>query len=167
MIPYNQGIYSGTSGAVTTTVGAATTYTGLCLTNPLNSPVTIVLQAMSYAPLVAQTAALQFGIMGGFNSTTQVTQTTPGTVVNNYLGGPVGFGLLATAATLPTAPKVMFLLDSLITGPITTAPQGGGFIDLDDGQPLVVIPPGGYLCFYTSAASVASSLSFSFQWGEQ
>lgn len=166
-IPYHQGIYSGSTGAVTTSAALATTYTGLCLTNPINSPVSLVLQAISYVPVVAQAAARQLGIMGGYSATTAVTQTTPITPTCNYLGGTAGYGLLASAATLPAAPTLMFLVAALLTAAITTAPAINGFIDLDDGQPLVVIPPGAYLCFYTSTASTASSLAFSFQWGEQ
>lgn len=165
-IPYQQGIYSGISGAVTTTAGTATTYTGLVLTNPLNSRVNLILQGLGYAPLVAQTAAIQLGVMLGYNATTAVTQTTPVTPTSNYVGGATGYGLLATAATLPTAPTVAILLGSLLTGAITTVPQGGEFIDLNDGQSLIVVPPGGYLAFWTSAASVASSLSLGIQWGE-
>jgi hypothetical protein len=166
-VPYTQAVFSGTSGAITTTVGTATTYTGLVLTNPINSPVQLVLEAAFVAPIVAQTAAIQVGLMAGFSSTTAVTQTTAATVVSNFIGGAVGSGLLAKAATLSATPAILLVNGSLLTGAITTSTLVNGLIDLNDGQPLIIIPPGGFLAFYTSAASVASSVVFSFQWGEQ
>ena len=43
--------------AATTTVGLATTYTGLCLSNPVGSPVNLVLNKVGYAFIVAFPAA--------------------------------------------------------------------------------------------------------------
>lgn len=164
-VSYTQDIYSGASGAVTTSAALATTYTGLLLTNPVGSTVSLILESASFVPLVAQTAALSIGLLGG-SSATAVTQTTAVAPTNNYLGGPGGYGLLAKAATLPVAPTLLFLLGSLMTGAITVQDQAGAYIDLNGGQPMVVVPPGAYVGFYTSAASVASSLNLSFQWAE-
>lgn len=167
-VNYTAGVFSGASGAVTTSAALATTYTGLVLTNPVGSPVSLVLQAASYAPLVAQTSALSIGLMGGY-STTAVVQTTAVTPSSNYLGSGWnvgGSGLLAKAATLPVAPTLLFVLGSLTTGAITVQMQGGGFIDLNDGQNLIVVPPGGFIAWYTSVASAATSVNLSLQWAE-
>ena len=52
-------IFAGANTAgVTTSAGFATTCTGLILTNPTGSTVNLVLNKVSYAALVAQTAAL-------------------------------------------------------------------------------------------------------------
>lgn len=165
-VPNIQGVYSGTSGLVTTSAALATTYTGLVLTNPVNSAVDLVLQSASFANAVAQAAVRTIGLLAGFNATSAVTQTTPAVVVNNFVGGPAGSGLLATAATLPTAPLLMLIFTELTTGAVTTWPTYGGFFDLNDGLNLIIIPPGGYVGFYTSTASTASSLNLGLQWSE-
>ena len=157
-------LFSGANLAgVTTTAGFATTYTGFCLTNPIGSNVNLVLSKVTYGALVAQTAALVLGIMTGYNNTTAVTQTTPLVPLGNFAGQPAGVGLIASSVTLPSAPTRLILLDTLLTGAITTSVTGGKVVDLEGS---VVLPPGGYAAFYTSAASVASSLAFGGMWEE-
>ena len=148
---------------VTTTVGFATTYTGFCLTNPIGSTVNLVLNKVSYGSLVAQTGALVLGIMTGYSASTAVTQTTPLVPTSNFVGNTTGTGVIASAVTMPVAPTRLLLLDTILTGAITTVTTGGKVVDLEGS---IVIPPGGYAAFYTSAASVASSLVFGMQWEE-
>ena len=157
-------MYAGANLAgVTTTAGFATTYTGMAITNPIGSTVNLVLNKVSYATLVAQTSALILGIMTGYSASTAVTQTTALVPLSNFVGNSAGTGLIASAVTMPVAPTRLILLDTLLTGAITTVVNGGKVIDLEGG---LVIPPGGYAAFYTSAASVASSLVFGMQWEE-
>ena len=157
-------VYSGSNLAgVTTTVGFATTHTGCCLTNPIGSTVNLVVRRVHYGAVVAQSAALVFGLQTGFSAATNVTQTTALVVASNFIGQPAGTGLLASAVTLPVAPTRLILLDTFLTGAITTAVQGGADHDMQD---VIVIPPGGYVATYTSAASAASSLVFGFTWEE-
>ena len=159
-----QRVFSGsTLTGVTTTVGFATTLTGMCLTNPVGSGKNIVLRRIKYGVLVAQTAGLVFGIQTGYNVTTAVTQTTPLVAANNFVGGATGVGLIASAVTMPTAPTRLILLDTLLTGAITVGVLGGNQYELADS---IIIPPGGYAATYTSAASVASSLVFGMVWEE-
>ena len=159
----NQLFAGSTLVGVTTTVGFATTLTGMCLANPIGSTVNLVLERVKYATVVAQTAALVFGLQTGYNNNSNVTQTTPLVPLSNFVGQPAGQGLIASSVTLPTAPTRLILLDTLTTGAITVAMQGGNQYDLEGS---VVIPPGGYCATYTSAASVASSLVFGFVWEE-
>ena len=157
-------MFSGSNLAgVTTTAAFATTYTGYCLSNPIASTVNLVLTKVSYTPVVAQTAALVMGIMTGYSASTNVTHTTPLVPLSNFVGQPAGTGLIDSSATLPIAPTRLILLDTLLTGAITTTTSGGRLIDMEGS---VVIPPGGFAAFYTSAASVASSLAFSMMWEE-
>ena len=157
-------MFSGSNLAgVTTTAAFATTYTGYCLSNPIASTVNLVLTKVSYTPVVAQTAALVMGIMTGYSASTNVTHTTPLVPLSNFVGQPAGIGLIDSSATLPIAPTRLILLDTLLTGAITTTTSGGRLIDMEGS---VVIPPGGFAAFYTSAASVASSLAFSMMWEE-
>jgi hypothetical protein len=75
----NNRFFASVVGQVTT-VGLATTYTGLCLSNPLGSGKLIVVDKLSYAFLVAFAAASAVGIMVGYSASTDVTHTTPVTV---------------------------------------------------------------------------------------
>ena len=157
-------LFSGANLAgVTTTVGFATTYTGLCLSNPIGSTVNLVPNKISYGALVVQAGAAILGIMTGFHSATNVVHTTPLVPLSNFVGAPAGIGAIDSAATLPIAPTRLLLLDTLMTGALTTLPQGGKVVDLEGS---IVIPPGGFAAFYTSAASAAASLAFGMQWEE-
>jgi len=161
---FRKAIYRGANLAgVTTSAAFATTYTGCCLSNPINSSVNLVINKITYASVVAQTAALVLGIMQGFSGATNVVHTTPLVVGNANAGGSAGVGLLDSAATLPVAPTSILLLDVIGTAAITTVPDLGKLVDLEGS---IIVPPGGFAAFYTSAASVASSLAFGFQWEE-
>lgn len=149
----------------TTTVGLATTYTGLCLSNPLGSGVNLVVGKVGVSFLVAFAAASAVGIMVGYSASSNVTHTTPGTPRNNkYTGGYTGAALVDVAATLPVAPVVHTLFGAGLTGAITTTPQIPGF--LVDMEGSLIIPPGGYCAIYTSTASGASGMLASIQWDE-
>lgn len=140
-----------------TTVGLATTYTGLCLTNPVNSGVNLMINKVGYAFPVAPAAALVIGIMTGYNATTAVTQTTPISPSSQFVGQPTPLGLGASSVTLPTAPVVDTILGT-VSAAIQTGPT---LIDLEDS---IIIPPGGYAAFYTSAASGAAGFMGSMQY---
>jgi len=157
-------MYSGANlTGVTTTAAFATTYTGMCLSNPIGSTVNLVLTKVTYAPVVAQTAALVMGIMTGYSASVNVTHTTPLVPLSNFVGQPTGTGLIDSSATLPVAPTRLILLGTLTTGAITQTLLNGSVTDMEGS---VVIPPGGYAAIYTSAASVASSLVFGMMWEE-
>jgi hypothetical protein len=149
--------------AVTTSAGFATTHTGVCLSNPIGSGKNLVLMRVKYGALVAQAAAISLGLMTGINAVTNVVQTTPLVVGSNLAGSPAGVGLLAAASTLSIAPNRVILMDTLMTGAVTTGVIGG---NLYDTSGTIVIPPGGFVATYTSAASTASSLVFGFTWEE-
>jgi hypothetical protein len=149
--------------AVTTSAGFATTCTGCILSNPIGSTVNLAVRKFRYGAIVAQTAALSLGLQTGYSASVNVVHTTPLVVASNFVGQPAGVGLLDSAATLPVAPTRVILLDTLLTGAITTQVLGGNNFDFADG---IVIPPGGYVAVYTSAASVATSLAFGFTWEE-
>lgn len=151
--------------ATTTTVGLATTYTGLCLSNPVGSSVNLVLNAVGMAFIVAFPAGAAIGIMTGYNSSTNVTHTTPITPRNQFFGiGASGVGLVDAAATLPTAPFLNMLLNSGITGAITTTTQGGmTYYDLNGA---IILPPGAYAAIYTSTVSGTSGFFGSMLWEE-
>lgn len=157
-------IFSGAIVGQVTSVALATTYTGLCLSNPIGSGQLLVLNKLGYGFLVAFAAAAAVGLMVGYHASTDVVHTTPVIPRNNFIGGAAGVGKLDSACTLPVAPTVQQILESGLTGAITTAPSGGaGFFD-NEGS--LIIPPGGFVAYYTSTASGAAGSAFSFQWSE-
>lgn len=160
---FRKALFSGATPGVTTSVGLATTHTGLCLTNPIGSNVNLVVNAVGIGELVAPAAAMAIGLATGYNAATAVTQTTPITPASNFVGGGQGVGLLASSTTLPTAPTLRTIFGSAGTVAATGFGQTGGVYLLDGS---ILVPPGGYVCTYTSTASGASGLAFSFQWEE-
>lgn len=170
--PYYENTYrratfnAANQAGATTTVGLATTYTGLCLSNPIGSGVNVVLLSAGYSFIVAFPAGAAVGLMTGYSATTNVTHTTPSTTLNNSFIG-VGAAPLAkvdTAATLTGSPVVNMLLDSGITGAITTGVTNGLSLARIDGQ--IILPPGAYVAFYTSTVSGTNGFLGSFSWQE-
>jgi hypothetical protein len=163
---YRRAMFSAANQAgATTSAGLATTYTGLCLSNPNGSSVNLVLTKVGYSFLVAFPAAAAIGLMAGYLTTANVTHTTPGTPRSNFFGaGQAGLGLVDTAATLPVAPVVTHLFGSGLTGAITTEQVAPGeLVDLEGG---LILPPGAFAAIYTSTASGAAAFLGSFQWEE-
>jgi hypothetical protein len=159
-------IFSGAVVGVTTSVGLATTYTGLCLTNPLGSGVNVVLNKVGYSFIVAFTAGAAIGIATGFHPSTAVAHTTPVTPRSQLFIGAASTGraLLDSAATLPAAPTVNTIFASGLTGAITTLPHvANSIVDLEGA---VILVPGAFAILYTSTASGAAALSASFSWEE-
>lgn len=162
---YRNIMFNGAIVGVTTTLGLTTTYTGLCLSNPVGSNKNLVINKVGWSFIVAFAAGSVIGLMTGYNISTNVTHTTPVTprsqLFNTASGG---VGLLDSSATLPTAPTINTILGSGVTGAITTIPSlGPSIIDLEGS---IILPPGAYCAFYTSTISGASGSAFSFQWEE-
>lgn len=155
-------IFSGSATGKDTTVGLATTYTGLCLSNPTGSTVNLVINKVGYAFTVAFPAASVIGLMTGYSST-EVTHTTPGVIKSQKIGGPAGLGKLDVAATIST-PTLNTILSSGTTAALTTAPtECSGLVDLEGS---IVLPPGAFCAFYTSTAAGASGANYSISWEE-
>lgn len=152
------------TAAVASVAIAATTYTGLAVSNPIGSPVNLVITKCGWAASAAISAADVLVLETGYNSSTNVTHTTPITVANNFIGvGAAGTGLADAAATFPTAPASRVILTSGGTLATTGYSVGtNGFIDL---QGSIILPPGAYIAFATSAANTAAWW-FSIQWEE-
>lgn len=151
---------------VATTVGLATTYTGLCLSNPVGSSVNLVIGKVGIAFPVAVAAGLVYGLMVGYNAGTNVTHTAASTTLrNSFVGvGAAPVGLVDTSATLPTAPTVSHIFGAVGTAAITvpmTLPTC--FYDLEGS---IILPPGAYAAVFTSAASGALGFLGSIGWEE-
>lgn len=145
----------------TTSVGTTAIYTGLAITNPLGSTVNLVLNKVGIA-FGAVTAAGYVGLMGGFNGSSAVTQTTPQTARNKYLGGASGVGLAASSITAPgvfTAIEVLGSMGSLATTGDIILP---GYFDVEGSW---IVPPGGVVAIFTSVVTT-NALVASIAWEE-
>lgn len=160
---YRKNVFSTATQAVaTTTVGLATTYTGLVISNPITSSIIMSINKASLMQSVIQaTQPEAYAIAVGFNLTTNVTHTTPATVRNNYIGSSVvGQGLADTSATLPTAPTYYMFAQNTASA---TVLGPGSVIDLEGG---LLLPPGAYAAWVTPAQASVAGLWFSWQWEE-
>lgn len=151
---------------IATTVALATTYTGICLSNPVGNTKNIQITSAGYCFTVAPAATIAVGIMVGYNATTNVTHTAAITAIKSgYIGvGQAPTALADSSATLPTAPWVERILGVVDTGAITTTTQSATGVVPIDGT--IILPPGGYAAIYTSTASGALGFMGSFQWIE-
>lgn len=153
-----------TSAGQTTSVGAATTYVGLCVSNPVGSAVNLAMNKFGYGFSVIFAAASVIGLMTGFNASTNVTHTVAATPVSNFVGSPKGVALADTSATLPTAPTLQLVLNTAGTAAVSALfLSNQGWIDLEGS---FVVPPGGYIALFTSTASGAAGAFASFSWEE-
>ena len=157
-------VYTASVTGGTTTVGTATTYTGLALTNPVGSGVKLGITHLGMGFLLAWPAASAVGIMTG-KSASAVTQTTPITpTCTRPITTTTPKGLAASAVTFPTAPTLAVVLGAGLTGAITSFTYSlGGFIPLDE---ILVLDPGTYAAIYTSTVSGTAALAASITWEE-
>ena len=157
-------VYMACSQAVaTTTVGLATTYTGLCLSNPLNSGKNLAIILASLAQSVIQATQVEgYLIATGSSSTANVTHTTPGTVQTALVGAQANnaVGKVDSAATLPVAPLYSLALTNTAAAS-TNSP--GVTVDIDGA---ITLAPGGYACFVTPTQASVAGLWFGFVWAE-
>jgi hypothetical protein len=167
--PYGEQTYRGNSfsasiqAVATTTVGLATTYTGLVISNPIGSGIVMELSLASVMQSVIQSTQIEaYAIAIGFNATTNVTHTAALTTKSNKVGsGITSLGLADTSATLPTAPTYHTFVQNTGTA---IANGTGSVIDLKGS---VILMPGAYACWVTPAQASVAGLWFSFSWVEK
>jgi hypothetical protein len=148
-----------TNTAVTS--GSTTVILGILLSNPINSPVNLVINKVGYLVSVAPAAVMPIFLGVGYNSGTNVTHTTPLTVRNSYVGvGAAGYGTVDSSYTVPTAPNFTHALGTVFT---TLTTNGPTFIDLEGS---VVLPPGGYAGIMSTVAAGTSGFFGSMSWEE-
>ena len=116
--------------------------------------------------LLAPAAPLAYGIATGFsNSVLSGTLTTlaPKSKLIGNAASPVA-GLVASAAiTLPITPTVDKVLGTLDTGAVTVSTSVPNVFKLDGS---IILPPGGFAVFWTSAVLLASAHIMSWEWEE-
>jgi len=164
---YRKSLFNAANQAGTvTTVGLATTYTGICLSNPVGNAFNLVVLGAGYAFPVAPAADVVVGLMVGFNGTTNVTHTTPITPKSSFVGAAAGAptALVDAAAGLPTAPWIERILGKVDTGALTVATQSAQATSAIEGG--IILAPGGYVAIYTSTVANTAGFFGSFQWAE-
>lgn len=141
-------------GGTTTTVGLATTYTGLCLSNPIASTVNLAVLNVGIGVVGAPTALSSLGLLAGWATAGLVTHTTPAIAHNNLwnsTAGTNGTGLVDAAATLPATPLLIRSYGTIpitgVTAQVVNAPVSGVVFD---EQGSVVLAPGAFVAIYTS-----------------
>lgn len=160
---YRGNMFSAANQAVvTTTVGLATTYTGLCLSNPRNSKVNLALNKCSWMQSVLQATQIEgFALALGFNKTTDVVHTAAVAPSSNLVGsGLTPQANVDSSATLPSAPVYSHLVGNTATA---TQNGAGGMIDLEGS---VILVPGAFVIFATPAQASVAGMWFGFQWEE-
>ncbi len=141
--------HAASQAATTTTIALATTYTGLCLSNPTGNLMNLEPRMIGWALSVAPAAEATTALGGGYLAAGVETHTTPLTTYNCLLGNAAAAtGLADAACTLPAGPRVIMPLEGAFTAAALGLPG--------KGQPIsgIVIPPGGYVFFYTLTVSV-------------
>lgn len=158
---YRKNMFFAASQAVaTTTVGLATTYTGLCLSNPIGSGIVCALNKANIAQSVIETAVDSFGLAVGFSGATNVVHTAALTPQSSLIGSGVSpIGKVDTSATLPVAPVYHSFISSTSSA---TTDVTNGFVDYEGS---LVLLPGAFVIWASPAASV-SGMWFAFQWEE-
>lgn len=132
--------YACNQAAQAISVALATTYTGLCLSNPLNSGRNLELLTVGVALSVAPAAIAPIGLIGGQSPSANVTHTTPLTPGSTLLGSGSCIAKADSAATIPTP----VWLEMLWSG-FTAAALPASSPSLIDIAGKWVIPPGGFI----------------------
>lgn len=153
--------YAANQAVATTTVGLATTYTGLVISNPITSTRDAAILQVSMMQSVIQAVQPEaYALAVGYNATTNVTHTAALAVRNCDPSQPVGLVVADTSATLPTAPFYFQFIQNTasatVDGPGATLDLGGALI----------LPPGGYALWVTPGQASVAGLWFSFLWEE-
>jgi hypothetical protein len=146
---------------VTTSAGLATTYVGICLSNPAGSGVNLILRRIAGQFIVAPSTVTGFNLITGYAAGGITVHTTPLTPFSGIIGtGPTPKGLLDSAATL-------------VGTPVYTMPLGETLVATDlpafntDLEGSIVLPPGAYAAIGTTIAGPASGFMGSIQWEEK
>lgn len=150
--------------ATTTTVGLATTYTGLCISNPIGSSVNLVMLQFGIAVVGAPAALSAIGLLGGYATTGVTAHTTPLVPLSTFMNTTVATGQAKadSAATIVGTPVVLMGLGvTPITGATAQVINPSVILNVYDFKGAFVLPPGAYIAAYTSTVlSVIASMTW-------
>ena len=154
--------------ATATIAGVGTSITGaLVLYNPPSSSVNVVIEKFGVGFVLAPAAPLVYGLATGYSATALSGTLTSVTPKCKYLGAgaptPTAGLVISSGVTLPTAATVDTVFGQVDTGAVTTVTTISDLFDLEGS---IILGPGGYCHFWTSAVLLASAHIASFQWEE-
>lgn len=150
---------------VTTSAGLATTYVGLCLSNPAGNTsggknVNFLVRRVSGVVLVAPAAVLAYNLIVGYAAGGVTVHTTALTPFSALIGtGPASTAKLDSACTLVGTPAWAMPLQSNIV----SANLMSFNLDLNGA---IAIPPGGYIAIGTNVAGPTSGFQGGISWEE-
>lgn len=158
---YNGELFHGANpSGVTTSAGLATTYVGLCLSNPAGSLVNLAVRLVTAQFIVAPATVTGIGLIKGYAAGGVTVHTTPLVPASSLIGtGPAPSGLLDSACTIVGTPAWLRYLAETPTA--TTLPFAS--FDMEGG---IILPPGAYLAIGTTIAGPASGFVGSMEWEE-
>lgn len=160
---YNGNIgWAANQAAVTTSAGLATTYLGICLSNPAGSGKNLAVGKVAATINVAPAALTFIGLITGFAAGGVTVHTTPLTVQNGLVGQSAAalVGLADAACTLVGTPT---WADFLVETPSATGVPLTAKWDYEGG---LILPPGAYAAIGTSIAGPTSGFWGMIQWEE-
>ena len=143
-------------------VALATTYTGLCISNPAGNTKNLVMLSGQYALSVAPVAIASLHLIAGYSSAGVVTHTTPLAapgIQSSIINGAGGASAKADSAATVVNPYYLMGLGSGFTAGALYATTPG-LVDFG-GQ--LIIPPGGWIAW---GALTAVTGFGSFTWAE-
>lgn len=146
------------------TVGLATTYTGLALSNPLGSGKNLSILGVGHQEVVAPTGIAAVYLAGGY-SATAVTHSVPSTILRANVGPNAAASIAKadTGATLPVAPSILLNLTAGHTSGALSTSASPAWTDIGG---LIVIEPGGFLIVANFTIGVAVGQMASIIWEE-
>lgn len=158
---YVNALFAGANpSGVTTSAALATTYVGLCLSNPAGNAVNLVLRRVAGAFIVAPSTITGFNLITGYLAAGITTHTTALTPFSTLIGtGTAPTAKLDSACTLVGTPVYTQVLAETPTATTSLAFS----VDLEGA---IILPPGAYAAIGTTIAGPASGFQGSFQWEE-
>jgi hypothetical protein len=156
------------SAPATLSAGLATTYVGLCLSNPAASTVNLVLKQVAGTIVVAPAGELALGLITGWSAAGVVTHTTALTPISGYVGAAASAGSVVGPATQAKLDQACTIVGTpawdrwFAAGPASTNNVSFS-ADMEDD---VIIPPGGYAAIGANVAGPAAGFLGSMQWEE-
>ena len=138
------------------TVGLATTYTGMAVSNPIGSGKRLSILAAGYTEVVAPTGIQAVFLAGGYHASTDVAAGVAGTPRSMLVGrSPDAVGKCWTGATLPAAPVYLLPLNQ---GHTSAALPTGMPVNLCDVDGLIELLPGAFvaICGFTIGVAVGA-----------
>jgi hypothetical protein len=152
--------YAANQTATATSVALATTYTGLCVSNPAASKKNLVITKVGLALTVAPAGIASIGLITGSTAAGIVTHTTPLTPASTNIGSGISPSALADNACTLVGTPVWTV--QLVGGFTAAALPAYGATHIELGTSLV-IPPGAYVAVGTLTSVTGL---FSLEWQE-